>query len=357
MDAIHWTFADIHLNTMDVILRGLLLSDKKESQKKVLVQKITKSGSDPKQTSEIEKMFFLCFDTIVNTDDAFSYWACKQVYEEWAKYNSSTLEAIFTRDQLLFFLDGNFRNNDGAIWIVSATFQVLRKNPRSHFEQLGQVLEARAISYVREHPKYESLAIFCKLMSQLQQHIPKGDLTATFCISIINAVSSFEVPEDGKRIPEFLNGVSIIGGFLKHIWSNADPDCLNQCLRAIFKVISFIGDENTSSQPCVALAGIATQIPTHLIDDVTKMTVSDASIKDPNMKEALLRMVDWLNWPLTNHLDIWIIAFLKGLASVHKYTILVQVTEEKVVQVSEFFFLCRGDAGIEKEQAAILRNK
>ena len=318
---------------MDVILRGLLSSDKKESLKKNIVNKIAKNGSDPKQSNDIEKMFFLCFDTIVNTDDQFSSWACRHIYAEWARYNSSTLDSVFDRERLLFFLNSNFKNNNGAIWIIHETLTVLQKNSTSNFHQLCQTVETKAISFVREHPQVEAVTEFSKLLNDFKQCIPKGDLTATFCISIINAVSSFAVPENETKVHNFIRDVTLtIGTFLKHIWTHTDPECMHQCLRALFKVISYV-DDDRAVQPCVALGGIATHIPTNLIDGVTKMTVSDPSITDASMKEALLRMFDWLNWPVANHVEVWIIAFLKGLAAVHKYTILITVTDAKVSQV------------------------
>ncbi len=325
---------------MDTILRGILSSDQKDSIKKQVVTRISRSGSDPKQRGEIEKMFFLCFDTLVSTDDPFSVWACKQVYMGWAHYNSSTLNEIFDRQQLLFFLGKNFRNNQNAIWILHETFFVLQKSQSSNFDMLCQTVEIKAISYVREHPKAETVIPFCKFLKTFNQCIPKGEMTATFCIAIINAVSAFAIPSDQKKVHAFITDVTVeIGRFLKHIWSNTDPECLHQCLRAIFKVISYV-DDDRSVQPCVALAGVATHIPVQLIDEVTKMTVEDATISDASMSEALMRMVDWLNWPVPTHVEIWIIAFLKGLASVHKFTILVSVTEAKVSPVSKKFLFC-----------------
>ncbi len=45
------------------------------------------------------------------------------------------------------------------------------------------------------------------------------------------------------------------------------------------------------------------------------------------------RMIDWLSWPLANHVDTWVIALLKGLAAVQKFTILIDVTLLKIEQV------------------------
>lgn len=42
------------------------------------------------------------------------------------------------------------------------------------------------------------------------------------------------------------------------------------------------------------------------------------------------RMIDWLSWPLAQHVDTWIIALLRGLAAVQKFTILIDVTLLKI---------------------------
>lgn len=41
-------------------------------------------------------------------------------------------------------------------------------------------------------------------------------------------------------------------------------------------------------------------------------------------------MIDWLSWPLAQHVDTWVIALLKGLAAAQKFTILIDVTLLKI---------------------------
>lgn len=41
-------------------------------------------------------------------------------------------------------------------------------------------------------------------------------------------------------------------------------------------------------------------------------------------------MIDWLSWPLAQNVDTWVIALLKGLAAVQKFTILIDVTLLKI---------------------------
>ena len=49
------------------------------------------------------------------------------------------------------------------------------------------------------------------------------------------------------------------------------------------------------------------------------------------------RMIDWLSWPLAQHIDTWVIALLKGLAAVQKFTILIDVTLLKIELVCIYF--------------------
>lgn len=45
------------------------------------------------------------------------------------------------------------------------------------------------------------------------------------------------------------------------------------------------------------------------------------------------RMIDWVSWPLGKNIDKWIIALLKGLAAVKKFSILIEVSLAKIEKV------------------------
>lgn len=47
----------------------------------------------------------------------------------------------------------------------------------------------------------------------------------------------------------------------------------------------------------------------------------------------LTRMIDWVSWPLGKNIDKWIIALLKGLAAVKKFSILIEVSLAKIEKV------------------------
>lgn len=71
-----------------------------------------------------------------------------------------------------------------------------------------------------------------------------------------------------------------------------------------------------------------------ILIQVVRNVIQDPNIDNNSMLTALQRIIDWLLWPTTRFVDTWVIEFLKGLASVQKYSILITVTENKVDQVS-----------------------
>ena len=96
-------------------------------------------------------------------------------------------------------------------------------------------------------------------------------------------------------------------------------------------IISYIDD--IGLEPSIALGGIIQFIPVDIMDMVTKTMVADTNVRDANMTMALKRMIGWLSWPGAVNIDHWVVAFLHGLASVHKHAILVDVVESQVEQV------------------------
>ena len=314
---------------MDQILTGLLLSDKPDGLKHHMALKIAAAGVQNQPASKIGLMFSATTKFILDAEVAFSAELCKKVYVKWASYNRTSLEEFFNAKYIKTLMDGKYKHGTNAVWLLHETFLLLRGGRT--YNDMVQVVEAKAIDFARGHPQDEILTAFCRFLFEFKECIPKGDLSPTFCVAIVHAVSAFSAPRD--MMPQFVHNVSnVIGIFLRHIWHTNGSDCVMHSLKAIFKLISYV--DESGAEPCIALGGIVMHIPLDMIDHVVKTTVSDNTILDVNMTAALLRMIDWLNWPLANNMDQWILAFLKGLAAVHKYTILINVTESKVEQVN-----------------------
>lgn len=313
---------------MDSILKAVLISDKPEAMKSALVKKIKDSASQPQTSQAILSMFEATASYILEQKSDFIVSNCKDVYLCWAKYNLDSLQEYWTVNYVQCLFDGKFHNGTEVIWLLHQSFKLLQSS--KNFDALCTVVETKAVSFLRDNPGVDMIVPFIHFLSDFKQCIPKADNTATFCIAIIHASTTFQAPET-KDLSAYVKNVTYVGKFLAQIWQKGDRDCVMKCLQAIFKVISIVHEN--ALQPAHALGAIASNIPTEYIPYVIKTMVTDTSIPDIQITAALTRMIDWLSWPLARNIDHWVIALLNGLASVKKYTILIGITEAKIDQV------------------------
>ena len=306
----------------------MLQSDKPEALKDQFVRKVLELGQQPQTVASVRSMLQTCMQRIIQHRSDYEVDRCQAIFLRWAESNPGVLTEFFNSNTLQFLLDSEPRYPADILWIIHKSFFLLRQDTSS-FEHLCKIVQMKAIQFVRNNPDYATILDFCRLLNDFRLCIPQGVYTATFCISVINAVGTFSAPKESLH--EYVKGVSsTIGGLLNHIWTHIDEDSIIRCLQAIFVIIS----QETSLDPSFALGGIVQFIPTRYVDSVTRATVTDEKIGDANMKLALCRMIDWLAWPLARNIDLWVVAFLKGLAAAHKYTILIDITEDKITNVS-----------------------
>ncbi len=247
-------------------------------------------------------------------------------------YFRNGLLDFFSPGVLQSILQEDIPNPQLKIWLISTSMSVLRYERGLAYDKLCLIISTRIIPFTRENPNFETVSAVCKFLLNFHECIPKGDYTSGFCVSLIHTIATFIPPKTSTEMHTYIKEVTyVIGGLLHHIWQNADNECIMQCLKAIFSIISYVDEKDLD--PSVALGGVIQHIPTRYVDQVTKTTVADTSIPDRNMAAALGRMIDWISWPLAKTVEVWVIAFLRGLAAVHKYTILIDVTEEKAEQV------------------------
>ena len=320
---------------MDQILKSLLLSDSPDALKRQLAHKIAGAGPQTEDTVLVKSMFEITTNFILDAELQFSADLCKKIYIKWAKCHVKSLHEFFNADFIGHLLEGKFRHGVNAVWLLHETFILLRGT--DHHDHLTRVVEAKTVAFVRDHPQHDMLTAFCRFLFDFKACIPKEEHTSTFCVAMVHAVSAFSAPTSPDNLKQFVVNVSnVIGAFMNHIWSHSGSHCILHCLKAIFTLISYMDD--TGTEPCIALGGLVTHIPLNLIEKVVKTTVADTTIADANMIAALLRVIDWLNWPIANNVDQWILAFLRELAVAHKYTILIKVTEHRIEQVNSIFF-------------------
>ena len=322
---------------MDQILEGILYSQKDKKVKHAVVQRIRNSGQQDQSTDTILRMFHKTTTLILCYNSAYSVDACKDIYKTWMMYNRSTLCHFVDQEFVKYLLTGNFQNfSCDALWILRESFSQLQMGSPGHLEQLYSVVRSLSISFVREHPQYPVVASFCAFLQEFPHCIPRGVHTVQLCDAIIHSVGGFTSPESSSAMPKYVAVINNeIGGFLDHLWQHSDRSCMIHCLRTIFEMISFV-DSDRQVSPSMALAGIVQYFPTDLIDNVARDTTSSTKISDENLQSAVITMLNWLPWPYTKNIDLWTIAFLKGLAAASKYTILMDVAELTIEKAGAF---------------------
>lgn len=180
---------------------------------------------------------------------------------------------------------------------------------------------------VCERPEPLLCARLSDLLTDFVQCVPKGKLSITFCQQLVRTIGHFQcVSTQEKELREYVSQVTKVSNLLQNIWK-AEPSTLLPSLQEVFASIS---STDASFEPSVALASLVQHIPLQMITVLIRSLTTDPNVKDASMTRALCRMIDWLSWPLAQHVDTWVIALLKGLAAVQKFTILIDVTLLKI---------------------------
>ncbi|XP_071360715.1 ubiquitin carboxyl-terminal hydrolase 38 isoform X2 [Trachinotus anak] len=193
--------------------------------------------------------------------------------------------------------------------------------------EIFSVIQVEVLRMVCERPEPAVCARLSTLLSDFVQCIPKDKSGVLFCQQLVRTISYFHCfSNQEQELREYVGQVTKVSTLLQNIWK-ADPATLLPSLQEVFAIIS---STDPSFDPSIALASLVQHIPIQMITVLIKSLTTDQNVKDASMTKALCRMIDWLSWPLAQHVDTWVIALLKGLAAVQKFTILIDVTLLKI---------------------------
>lgn len=313
---------------MDVILKGILESNHPDAVKKNLLQKIAEKGSQTQTTDAIWSVFDLTSKWVFDGKTELETVHGLKIFLSWAKYNKATFEHFFSKEYLSSLLSKKCKNLGRVPVYLLECMRLLQT--AAEYRQHCTVIEEKASNYVREHPFLECLKNFSVLLLEVSECIPKGELTHEFCRSMIHSLSLCS-PEEGSEAIIFIKDVSVVASLIEHVWNNTDSATVLESLKVIFGIISSSGE----IEPSFCLGSLVQFIPQEMINIVIKNVIRDSSIDNNSMTTAIQRIIDWLKWPTSKFVDQWVIGFLKGLASVQKYSILIAVTENKIDQIFE----------------------
>ncbi|NXF51707.1 UBP38 hydrolase, partial [Oceanites oceanicus] len=315
---------------MDKILEGLVSSSHPLPVKRVIVRRVVESAETPLSQAQCRAMFALSTRLVLQGPDPFQRQVGRQVLEAYGRYHRAEFEAFFNRGLVLGLLQrgyGELSNRDPAILdYIQAGLRLIMSCPS--VLELFELLQVEALRLVCERPAPPLCARLCQLLGDFPQCLPRGrKLSLAFCQQLVRSIAHFQ--SQGSREAElrlYVSQVTQVSGLLRSVWK-AEPETLLPSLQELFAVISAA---DTSFEPSVALASLVQHIPLQMITVLIRSLTTDPNVKDASMTQALCRMIDWLSWPLAQHVETWVIALLKGLAAVQKFTILIDVTLLKI---------------------------
>ncbi|PWA30728.1 hypothetical protein CCH79_00009192, partial [Gambusia affinis] len=317
------------LNIMDKILEGLISSDHSVPVKRAIVKKVVEAAENDVTQEQCRALFTLTTRLILLGDDAFQKQIGLQVLEAYARYHRPEFELFFCKDFVLCLLQqgyGQLEHRDAAIIdYIHCCLRLLISCP-SVLETFS-VIQVEVLRMVCERPEPALCARLSTLLSDFMQCIPREKSGVLFCQQLVRTISCFQCfASEERELREYVGQVTKVSTLLQNIWK-AEPATLLPSLQEVFAIIS---STDPSFEPSIALASLVQHIPVQMITVLIKSLTTDQNVRDASMTKALSRMIDWLSWPLAQHVDTWVIALLKGLAAVQKFTILIDVTLLKI---------------------------
>uniref|UniRef100_A0A8B9QQY9 Ubiquitin carboxyl-terminal hydrolase n=1 Tax=Anas platyrhynchos TaxID=8839 RepID=A0A8B9QQY9_ANAPL len=313
---------------MDKILEAVVMSSYPNNVKQGLVRRVIEASKQPMDSEQCWSMLELCTKLYLVGDTKYKREIGKEVLEVYGHYHPEEFEEFFNVRFLLSLLQEGYgplgKRSHYVLDYIQLGLQFVLESPSAN--SIFSLLRIEVLRKVCERPGPKQCAKISKLLSQHPQCIPTGKHQVLFCQQLIRCIGQFQCVSEGEEdIMEFLEHVNKVSGLLQRIW-RTQTSAILPSLKELFTIIS-------STAPSNALASVVQFVPLELMDGVIRNLTNDDSISDVQMMMAIGRMIDWVSWPLGKNIDKWIIALLKGLAAVKKFSILIEVTLSKIEKV------------------------
>uniref|UniRef100_A0A672V4P8 Ubiquitin carboxyl-terminal hydrolase n=1 Tax=Strigops habroptila TaxID=2489341 RepID=A0A672V4P8_STRHB len=317
---------------MDKILEAVVMSSYPNNVKQGLVRRVIEAAKQPMDSEQCWSMLELSTKLYLTGDTKYKREIGKEVLEVYGHYHPEEFEEFFNVRFLLSLLQEGYgplgKRSHYVLDYIQLGLQFVLESPSAN--SIFSLLRIEVLRKVCERPSPKQCAKISKLLIQHPQCIPTGKHQVLFCQQLIRCIGQFQCVSEGEEaIMEFLEQVNKVSGLLQRIW-RAQTSAILPSLKELFTIISSTEEQEAPSN---ALASVVQFVPLELMDGVIRNLTNDDSITDVQMMTAIGRMIDWVSWPLGKHIDKWIIALLKGLAAVKKFSILIEVTLSKIEKV------------------------
>uniref|UniRef100_A0A8B9HF28 Ubiquitin carboxyl-terminal hydrolase n=1 Tax=Astyanax mexicanus TaxID=7994 RepID=A0A8B9HF28_ASTMX len=314
---------------MDKILEALVSSSHPLPIKRAIVKKVVEAAEKEVTQEQCQALYQLSTRLILQGEDAFQRQVGQQVQEAYARFHRDEFARFLSKEFVLGLLQqgyGTLDRRDPAILdFLHGSLRLLLSCPA--VLELAPLLQTEVLRMVCERPEATLCAKLATLLNDFSQCMPRDKTAVLFCQQLVRTFTHFQCPAGQEaELRLYVTQVNSVATLLQGIWK-AEPATLLPSLQEVFAIIS---STDPSFDPSIALASLVQHIPLQMITVLIKSLTTDQNVKDASMTQALSRMIDWLSWPLANHVDTWVIALLKGLAAVQKFTILIDVTLLKI---------------------------
>ncbi|XP_058925490.1 ubiquitin carboxyl-terminal hydrolase 35 [Kogia breviceps] len=313
---------------MDKILEAVVTSSYPASVKQGLVRRVLEAARQPLEREQCLALLALGTRLYVSGADELPRRVGCQLLHVAGRHHPEVFAEFFSARRVLRLLQGGAGPPGArALACVQLGLQLLPEGPSA--DEVFALLRREVLRTVCERPGPAACAQVARLLARHPRCVPDGPHRLLFCQQLVRCLGRFRCPADGEEgAVEFLEQAQQVSGLLAQLW-RAQPAAILPCLKELFAVISCTEEEPPSS----ALASVVQHLPLELMDGVVRNLSNDDSVTDSQMLTAISRMIDWVSWPLGKNIDKWIIALLKGLAAVKKFSILIEVSLAKIEKV------------------------
>ncbi|XP_030055203.1 ubiquitin carboxyl-terminal hydrolase 35 [Microcaecilia unicolor] len=317
---------------MDKILEAVVMSSYPDATKYRLVRRVVEAAKQPMDSDQCWSMLDLTTKIYLLGDSHFKREVAKEILEVQGYYHQEEFLEFFNARFILSLLQEGYgplgKKSPYVLDYIHLGLQFVLESPS--VGEICSLLQIELLRIVCERPGPKRSAKICKLLTEYPQCVPTGQHLVLFCQQLIRRIGQFQCQSTSEGdIVEFLNHVNKVSSLLQEIW-RLHTSSVSPSLKELFVIISSTDGPLT---PSSALASVVQYIPLEFMDEIVRNLTNDDSITDPQMMTAICRMIDWVSWPLAKNIDKWIIALLKGLAAVKKFSILIEVTLLKIEKV------------------------
>ncbi|KAL2806829.1 ubiquitin carboxyl-terminal hydrolase 35 [Daubentonia madagascariensis] len=310
---------------MDKILEAVVTSSYPASVKQGLVRRVLEAARQPLEREQCLALLALGARLYVGGADELPRRVGCQLLHVAGRHHPDVFAEFFSARRVLRLLQGGAGPPGArALACVQLGLQLLPEGTAA--DEVFALLRREVLRTVCERPGPAACAQVARLLARHPRCVPDGPHRLLFCQQLVRCLGRFRCPAEGEEgAVEFLEQAQQVSGLLAQLW-RAQPAAILPCLKELFAVISCTEEEPPSS----ALASVVQHLPLELMDGVVRNLSNDDSVTDSQMLTAISRMIDWVSWPLGKNIDKWIIALLKGLAAVKKFSILIEVSLAKI---------------------------